>query len=264
MKKIVPFKKDIIFKTNLAEVTSISLEHTLHIEEDNLITGEFIVSGEYKITDASTSTEVFNFNLPFDIHMDDHYILDDCEVDIYDFYYEIVNENVLSVNIEVSVNNLKEQPVITEHKKEVTDILKEEGVRQKSEDIEELMKAIDEIKMEESSMEEVRNEEVKIDEVVKVKEEKSSELLNKDIKEERNDQEKASVADKINSIFPDTVSNNETFVTYKVYIVRENDSLETIMDGYQITKDELEKYNDLKEIKIGDKLIIPSHEYAQN
>ena len=33
MKKIIPFKKDIIFKTNLAEITSISLEHTLKISE---------------------------------------------------------------------------------------------------------------------------------------------------------------------------------------------------------------------------------------
>ena len=29
MKKIIPFKKDITFKTNLSEITSISLEHTL-------------------------------------------------------------------------------------------------------------------------------------------------------------------------------------------------------------------------------------------
>ena len=31
MKKIVPFKKDINFKTNIAEITSISLEHTLKV-----------------------------------------------------------------------------------------------------------------------------------------------------------------------------------------------------------------------------------------
>ena len=91
MKKIIPFKKDIIFKTHIAEITSISLEHSLHIEEDTLITGEFVVSGEYKISDTSTNTEVFHFNLPFDIHMDDRYDLTSCNVDIYDFYYEIIN-----------------------------------------------------------------------------------------------------------------------------------------------------------------------------
>ena len=66
------------------------------------------------------------------------------------------------------------------------------------------------------------------------------------------------VADKINSIFPDTVESNETYTTYKVYIIRENDTIEMIMQNYGITRDLLEQYNDLNEIKIGDKLIIPS------
>lgn len=262
MKKIVPFKKDIIFKTNLAEVTSISLEHTLHIEEDNLITGEFIVSGEYKITDASTSTEIFNFNLPFDINMDDRYILDECEVDIYDFYYEIINESVLSVNIEVSINNLKEEPIITEHKKEMTDILKEVEVREKSDETLKLMKAIDEMKTDESSGENIRMEVNDLDNKSTLEKEENSN--SEIVSEVRDDLNKDSITEKINSIFPDTVSNNETYVTYKVYIVRENDSLETIMDNYQIVKEELEKYNDLREIKIGDKLIIPSYDYAKN
>ena len=45
MKNIIPFKKDVIFKTNISEVTSISLENTLVVEEDT-IKGDFIVSGE--------------------------------------------------------------------------------------------------------------------------------------------------------------------------------------------------------------------------
>lgn len=40
MKKIVPFKKDINFKTNIAEITSISLEHTLKV-------GNFTVDGDF-------------------------------------------------------------------------------------------------------------------------------------------------------------------------------------------------------------------------
>ena len=34
MKNIIPFKKDVIFKTNISEVTSISLENTLSIKDD--------------------------------------------------------------------------------------------------------------------------------------------------------------------------------------------------------------------------------------
>ena len=34
MKNIIPFKKDVIFKTNISEVTSISLENNLSIKDD--------------------------------------------------------------------------------------------------------------------------------------------------------------------------------------------------------------------------------------
>ena len=104
MKKIVPFKKDIIFKTNVAEITSISLEHSLHLDKDNLITGEFHLNGEYLMTDTSTDTEVFSYDIPFDIHLDERYIADNADIDIYDFYYEIIDNNVLSVNIATPPN----------------------------------------------------------------------------------------------------------------------------------------------------------------
>ena len=99
MKKIIPFKKDIIFKTNLSEVTSISLEHNLKIEE-NILLGDFIVSGEYKITDESRDTESFLYELPFEVAFDPKYILDNATIDIDDFYYEIINNSVLKINIE--------------------------------------------------------------------------------------------------------------------------------------------------------------------
>lgn len=247
MKKIIPFKKDIIFKTHIAEITSISLEHSLHIETDNLITGEFIVSGEYKISDTSTNTEVFNFNLPFDIHMDERYILDDCNVDIYDFYYEIINDNILAIHIEVSVNNFKEKTLIEEHKRETEDILKEETVRSK---VDALIEAIDEVKMEE-----VRD--TSSSEVVATVAAVESDSSLTDSVVEPVSKESVAVADKLSSIFPDTMNHGETYMTYKVYIVRENDSLETVMQQYSVTKEELEAYNQLQEINIGDKLIIP-------
>ena len=63
MKNIIPFKKDVIFKTNLSEITSISLENTLNVEKD-IVKGEFLISGEYKISDNSTSVEPFELNIP--------------------------------------------------------------------------------------------------------------------------------------------------------------------------------------------------------
>ena len=55
----------------------------------------------------------------------------------------------------------------------------------------------------------------------------------------------------------DNISIEETYSTYKIYIVRENDTIESIMEKYNIKKDALELYNDLTELKLGDKIIIP-------
>ena len=100
MKKVIPFRKEIQFKNYLAEITSISLEHTLKLEKESVL-GEFIVSGDYKMSDTSTTTEKFSYNLPFEITLDEHYVLDKVTVDVDDFYYEIINNNALVVNIDV-------------------------------------------------------------------------------------------------------------------------------------------------------------------
>ena len=121
MKKIVPFKKDIDFNTNIAEISSISLEHTLKLKEENLVSGEFIVSGTYKLTDTSLNVDSFEYKLPFDISIDKKYDTNNIDVDISDFYYEVIDNEILEVNIEVSLDNLeeKEERNMTEEKPEV-------------------------------------------------------------------------------------------------------------------------------------------------
>lgn len=225
MKKIVPFKKDIIFKTNLSEIVSISLEHSLHLEKNSLITGEFIVSGEYKMADTSIDTEKFSFNLPFDINIDDRYLLDNITVDIDDFYYEIVNNNVLAVNIEVLIDKLEEKPV----EKVVVDV----------NPVEILTEPVIMEENREEIIEEDRHDS-DIDEIPAIK-----------------DAETEQSRINIDTIFDDLNDDTETYTTYQVYIVREGDTLELILQKYNINKETLEQYNDLKELKIGDKLIIP-------
>ena len=51
--------------------------------------------------------------------------------------------------------------------------------------------------------------------------------------------------------------DNETYGTFVVYIVRQNETVNSILEKYNTTIEELEKYNDLKNINIGTKLIIP-------
>lgn len=56
----------------------------------------------------------------------------------------------------------------------------------------------------------------------------------------------------------------EGYMTYKVYIVREGDTIESILDKYQISLDKLNKYNTINELNIGDKLIIPNEKNKWN
>ena len=242
MKKIIPFKKEIVFKTNLAEVTSISLEHSLHVENDQLVTGSFEVSGEYKISDNSATTDVFSFELPFDIEMDDRYDLSGCSVDIHDFYYEIINNSILAVNIEVSVSNFKEKPLIEEEEEEelqeVTRTitpLEADLVREETEPTSEGSEKIEE-------PEEIFNK-------GRCVEEETPEDLPKE---------------RIGTLFDSFDETKETYATYKVYIVREGDTLESILEKYSTTKEILEPYNQLSELQLGMKLIIPQTEHATN
>ena len=207
MKKIVPFKKEIGFKTNLSEITSISLDHELELD-NYTIKGNLFISGSYKINDVSVNVEEFKYNIPVNIEMSNNYILDDIKMDIEDFYYEIIDNNILSVDIEVSIDNLKEVPM-EEEKHPI--ILEEEMVP---------------VDFEVTNLEEV--EESRVD------------------------------ATDVKSLFNNFDDSNETFSTYKICIVKESDTVESIVLNYGITKELLSEYNDISDIKIGDKLIIPS------
>ena len=62
--------------------------------------------------------------------------------------------------------------------------------------------------------------------------------------------------DDVKNIFDNFDDSSETYSTYKVCIVKENDNIESIILKYNISKELIEQYNDVSEIKIGDKLII--------
>ena len=61
----------------------------------------------------------------------------------------------------------------------------------------------------------------------------------------------------INSLFSNLDDENDTYGTFIVYMIRQDETINSIIEKYNTSIEELEKYNDLKEIKIGTKLIIP-------
>lgn len=222
MKKKIPFTKEIPFKTMIEEITDIEVEEDLEIKE-NIVEGDFIVNGKYKITEASAIEEEFSYNLPFYIDIDQKYVLDKATISISDFYFEIINENILKVNIEVEIENIyeKEEELIEE-------LVREEPV-------------IEEIPI----VEENPPISIEVEEIEKVEETEEVQEPEEQIKEPSN----------ITNIF--NINGEETFATYKIYIVRENDTIETIINKYKTTKEDLEHYNDLNNITIETKVIIP-------
>lgn len=253
LKKIIPFKKEILFKTNISEITSISLEHQLSINNLDVL-GEFVVSGDYKVSDNSKTVEPFSYNIPFESFLDDKYDTTKAEVDIDDFYYEIVNEKVLVISIDVRIDKLNEKLIFQDlsSAREDKDVIEELYVEQTEND-NDGNKNENIIDNNERCIE--ADDIMPGDEVInKGEEERLNDMKNKI--DERNDMDKPDVKDKLNSLFSN-ISNDDIYVSYSVYIVREGDTLESIISKYQVSEEQLKDYNDLKELKLGDKLIIP-------
>ncbi len=211
MKKTIPFKKQLIFKTKVNDITSIALENTLKTKE-NIIEGELIINGTYKITETSTKVDEFEFKIPINIEIDDKYITEEIQIDISDFYYEIIDNSILEVNIEILLDNIIEKQIEEPAKEEIL-----------------TLKPIIE-KEEETIMEEPIKEERCIEQ-----EEPTNEI----------------------NMFNSFIDDQEEYGAYHVYIIREGDTIETILNKYKTTKEKLDEYNDTNELKIGDKIIIP-------
>ena len=119
MKQIIPFEKDILFKTKIGELTSISLDNDLILKGEDIVTGNFYIKGTYKMISSSTNEEEYSYKIPCEIQISDIYDTYDCTIDIDDFSYEIKNDDTLCVKISVLLDNLiKKELEVTEERKE--------------------------------------------------------------------------------------------------------------------------------------------------
>lgn len=238
MKSIIPFEKEIVFKSNVSEITSISLEHEINID-GNLVSGNFIISGDYKISDSSKTVEKFDLKIPLEINLDEKFDTEKAEVDIDDFYYEIINNSILKVCIDVLIDKLEEKEVKEE---DLTDMDRNINI------IDEVSEKVEEVK--EKIVDKVKD----IGENItnKITDKVTEDIADKVV--DKTDEQ----AKKIKSLFTN-MDSSDIYVSYNIYIIREGDTVETILNKYDITDEELKKYNDLSDLKIGDKIVIPNN-----
>lgn len=276
MKKLVPFTKEIEFKTMISKVTSISLEHTLRVEKDNLISGYFILEGTYKMTQASQIDEEFSYKIPVDIELDEKYDTSNITLDIDDFTYEVIDEEKMRLNITLCIDNIEEKEVVlpVEDVIEDFDTLeledKNSGNRESKNDgvLDDLfLDTSKKVPLEFDSKKEIIEEESEQnnnDNTINNAEsvETSNELIyenNTSNNNTNNDTNKPQMANNnVSSIFSSFKDNIETYKTYSVYIMKEEDTIDVVLQKYGVTKEELEEYNDMSDIKTGSKIIVPS------
>ena len=276
MKKLVPFTKEIEFKTMISKVTSISLEHTLRVEKDNLISGYFILEGTYKMTQASQIDEEFSYKIPVDIELDEKYDTSNITLDIDDFTYEVIDEEKMRLNITLCIDNIEEKEVVlpVEDVIEDFDTLeledKNSGNRESKNDgvLDDLfLDTLKKVQLEFDSKKEIVEEESEQnnnDNTINNAEsvETSNELIyenNTSNNNTNNDTNKPQmVNNNVSSIFSSFKDNIETYKTYSVYIMKEEDTIDVVLQKYGVTREELEEYNDMSDIKTGSKIIVPS------
>ena len=245
MKKIIPFEKELMFKTKVCEITAISIEHNYKMEDDDLISGNFLISGEYKMTEGSINREKFEYTIPFDIALDSRYDTNNIVVDIDDFNYSIINNDILKVRIVLYIdgdlikNNENNQLELKNNNNEI----KEESIN--------LEKEVEEPQIEKSVNYDRKEEKELPKEDVQPEIELNIENINVNNNSVEDDSKYES------SLF-NNLESGETYSTYHVYIVKEEDTIDKIMEKYSVSKEDLSNYNDLNDIKPGDKVIIPT------
>lgn len=235
MKKIVPFTKDLMFKTKIGEITSIALDNTLNLDDDT-ISGEFIVSGTYKMLESSQIEEEFKYNIPALITIDSKYETKNCVISIDDFSYEIINEEKLKVNISVMLDDLdiKEDPIESLEVVVPSDERNDKDFEFLDDVDNELEEMVLEAKKEIEENKMLKNQEVNIS-LEKEKTETKDNLF-------------------------ENMSDTKEFSIYRVYTVSEDDTMELIYEKFNTNKEILADYNDLDNVSVGCKLIIPSQD----
>lgn len=226
MKKTVSFTKDLEFPMQIGEITQITLEDDLKFINENNIEGKFLIAGKYKMTEASRLEEDFSFNLPVEISISENCDLDTCKISIADFNYEVVDENILRSHIDVLIEGVE--------------IIEDEEIERECDD-------------DDNKEKEIPVKEDVVEPSFEIKKEKID-YIDEKVEEET----KRDIDNNTNSLFSNLNDDEDSFSTYSIYIMREGDTLEKVMEKYSVTKEKLEEYNDISTITLNSKIVIPS------
>lgn len=167
-------------------------------------------------------------------HLSGNYKVNISSINSEEFYYKIPFAIALSDRINKDSVNIQLEDFNYEIEK---DILKleiklnmsyEENEKEEKKEEEEVTKSIDEFLNDNKETEE-------------------------DIEETKDKEE---VNEEINNI-SDELEMNDEFMTYKIHIVKENETYESISQKYKITLDTLKEYNAEHQLNVGEKLVIP-------
>ena len=287
MRKVISFDKELEFKTMIGEITSISLDQDLSFQDDSTVSGELVVSGKYKLTAASRLEDDFLFHLPMEIVLTERLDSKTRNVTIEDFRYEVEDNDILLCHIDLLVEGVEIIDDIESDSSdsdirettgssasEIVDSSHDAGI--KSELSEEELRPVevtDIVTPIESTFStpavSSQREEPFMDIVPAISSNASDKSIDVDVDISVNnnvtdtadtkDLKDQDESDGVGSLFSSFKDSDETFATYSVYIFRANDTIEMIMDKYQVTKEELESYNDLSSLTIGSKVIIPTN-----
>ena len=264
MRENFEIEKELKFKSNIAEVTSISLEEK-HDIKDNKLEGNFVVSGEYKIHEISLNKEKFSFKIPYECAIKNDIESETVNVEVTNFIYDTDNDS-LFVTINYDINGDRKDILLFDDEENLEEFLKSREVEIIMDDvIDEIDKVQDKKEKKEIDipilkdevmyeLNELKEKELVVDEVVEDKEVLRTKSDDKDcgvVDFQRNvENAKQELLNSVNV-------NDDNYITYKIHIVKSEDTMESILTKYDMSIDELKEYNEINTLQLGDKLIIP-------
>ena len=243
MKSVIPFTKNLEFKTKISEITSISLEREFKLEKEE-ITGNLFVTGEYKSHDISANVLPFSYKIPFTIEVPDNIKKEDLTLEITDFAYDIQNDKEITVNVELELCYSLEEK---EEEEETPPLVNSDEMIAM---MEERNESSDEIK------DEVKEELVERE--IKKEPEKEALLETEKVEQSEVEEKKTENRNESEDLIMNTTLNDDEYTTYHIHIVKEGETVETICSLYNTNLNFIKNYNDVESLTLGSKIIIPT------